>query len=66
MPLVYDLETDIRYNQGKDVGAKETQIKHIKKLLTLNLMNLEEIASFAEVDLKIVQDINDKLNSQKN
>jgi hypothetical protein len=56
MALTYDLETDIRFQQG----AEKAKVKAIKKMLSDNFRN-EQIAKYLEVTVEFVKKVADSL-----
>jgi len=69
MPIVYDLETDIRFIQGmnkgeikgEEKGAKRTIDNTIKQLLLSNLLTSSQIAETLKVSLEQVENIKKNL-----
>lgn len=74
MPIVYNLETDIRYQQGKGTGKEEgieegiekgeiiQKIKSIKNLVLSKLLTNQQIAAIEEVAVEFVDNIERELN----
>jgi hypothetical protein len=62
MAWEYDLETDIRYLQGRAFAEKENNILFVTNLLTLTDLNNSEIASLVGVEIKFVTNIKKNLN----
>jgi hypothetical protein len=54
MALTYDLENDIRFQQGVEKGIETKTIKAIKKMLSDNFTN-EQIAKYLEVTVEFVK-----------
>ncbi len=69
MPIVYDLETDIRFMQGNArgeargevIGKEETIFSVIKELLLSNLLTPQQIADTLKVPLEKVEKIRSQL-----
>jgi len=65
MPIVYDLETDIRYVQGmtmgEEKGKEKTLDNNIVLLLQSNLLTAQQIAETLNVPLKRVEKLKKKL-----
>jgi predicted transposase/invertase (TIGR01784 family) len=61
MPIVYDLETDIRFLQGSSRGEargiERTKIETIKELLLLNILSIQQIAQTMKVSVEKVEEI---------
>ena len=71
MPLVYDLETDIRYKQGYENAEKNLQQKianmqekTVKKLLQIKILSKEYIAETAGVTVKYVEEVEKQLKTK--
>jgi predicted transposase YdaD len=80
MPIIYDLETDIRYLQGKQKGAEEatasalirgmregeqeTKIKDIKGLLRLGVLTPDQIATALDVSIEFVLTVQAQAKSE--
>lgn len=78
MPIVYNLETDIRYQQGKGKGKEEgieegiekgiekgeiiQKIKSIRNLVLSQLLTNQQIAAIEEVAVEFVENIERELN----
>jgi hypothetical protein len=70
MALIYDLKTDLRYQQGKEEGkiegkveaTKELQHQMIKRLLKKNILSIQEIAELVQVDVATVKAIAQSLD----
>jgi predicted transposase YdaD len=74
MPIVYNLETDIRYQQGKGKGKEEgievgielgegnQKLKSIKNLIRSKLLTNQQIAAIEEVAVEFVENIERELN----
>jgi hypothetical protein len=62
MAWEYDLETDIRYLQGRAFAEKENNILFVTNLLTLTDLNNSEIALLVGVRTKFVENIKKNLN----
>ncbi len=62
MAWEYDLETDIRYLQGRAIAKKEKNILYTTNLLTMTNLNNSEIASLVGVETKFVTNIKKTLN----
>ena len=72
MSLYYNLETDVRYKQGVDVGvaqgvaqgaAEKTRaltIKHLRK----NVFSIVEIADIVDMPLAYVMDIQNEIGTE--
>jgi hypothetical protein len=60
MALTYDLENDIRFQQGVEKGIETKTIKAIKKMLSDNFTN-EQIAKYLEVTVEFVKKVADSL-----
>jgi hypothetical protein len=58
----YDLETDIRYLQGRAIAKKEKNILYTINLLTMTNLNNSEIASLVGVETKFVTNIKKSLS----
>lgn len=62
MALTYDLENDIRYQQGEKKGEERKSITAIKKMLKANVpLTQADIADFFDVPLEFVKKIADSL-----
>ncbi|MEA5258819.1 hypothetical protein VB264_13565 [Arcicella aquatica] len=65
MPIVYDLETDIRYVQGMTMGEEKGKEKNLDNnivlLLQSNLLTAQQIAETLNVPLKRVEKLKKKL-----
>jgi 2-iminoacetate synthase ThiH len=61
MPIVYDLETDIRFMQGEARGEargeEKTTVTAIKELLLSKLLTSQQIADVFKVPLERVEQI---------
>jgi hypothetical protein len=61
MPIVYNLETDIRYQQGKGKGLEEGEmrrtIKSVKGLIRSKLLTNQQIAAIEEVSVEFVENL---------
>ena len=72
MPIVYNLETDLRYQQGKGKGIEEgiekgeiiQKIKSIKGLIRSKLLTNQQIAAIEEVSVEFVENIEKQLNEK--
>jgi hypothetical protein len=70
MPIVYNLETDIRYQQGKgkgkevgiELGEGNQKLKSIKNLIRSKLLTNQQIAAIEEVAVEFVENIERELN----
>ncbi len=62
MAWEYDLETDIRYLQGRAIAKKEKNILYTTNLLTMTNLNNSEIALLVGVGTKFVTNIKKSLN----
>lgn len=62
MPIVYNLETDIRYQQGKGAGIELGKIQSIKNLIRSKLLTNQQIAAIEEVSVEFVENIERELN----
>ena len=62
MPIVYNLETDIRYQQGKGTGIELGKIQSIKNLIRSKLLTNKQIAAIEEVAVEFVENIETELN----
>jgi hypothetical protein len=70
MPIVYNLETDIRYQQGRgkgkeegiELGEENQKIKSIKNLIRSKLLTNQQIAAIEEVAVEFVENIERELN----
>jgi hypothetical protein len=70
MPIVYNLETDIRYQQGRgkgkeegiELGEENQKIKSIKGLIRSKLLTNQQIAAIEEVAVEFVENIERELN----
>jgi hypothetical protein len=62
MPIVYNLETDIRYQQGKGAGIELGKIQSIKNLIRSKLLTNKQIAAIEEVAVEFVENIERELN----
>jgi predicted transposase YdaD len=74
MPIVYNLETDIRYQQGKgkgkeegievgiELGEENQKLKSIKNLIRSKLLTNQQIAAIEEVAVEFVENIERELN----
>lgn len=66
MPIVYNLETDIRYQQGRKKGIEKGEMnqkmKSIKALIRSKLLTNAQIASIEEVSLEFVENIESELS----
>lgn len=60
MPLVYDLETDVRYQQGYE----KAQIVMVKNLLRLKVISKEYIAEVADVSLDVINKIEAQIKAE--
>jgi predicted transposase/invertase (TIGR01784 family) len=68
MPIVYDLETDIRFMQGEARGeakgeakVEQARIETAKELLLLNILSLTQIAQITKLSIDKIKDIKSKL-----
>lgn len=65
MPIVYDLETDIRFiqgmNKGEARGKEKTLNDNIKQLLLSNLLTVALIAETLKVPIAKVENIKKSL-----
>lgn len=65
MPIVYDLETDIRFiqgmNKGEARGNEKTLNDNIKQLLLSNLLTVVQIAETLKVPIAKVENIKKSL-----
>lgn len=57
MALTYDLETDIRFQQG----AERAKIEAVKEMLQ-DKISLEKIAKYLNVSIEFVKKVADSLN----
>ena len=76
MPIVYNLETDLRYQQGKGKGLQEgiekgiekgeilQKIKSIKGLIRSKLLTNQQIAAIEEVSVEFVENIETQLSEE--
>jgi hypothetical protein len=62
MPIVYNLETDIRYQKGIELGEENQKIKSIKGLIRSKLLTNQQIAAIEEVAVEFVENIERELN----
>ena len=66
MPIVYNLETDVRYQQGKgegiELGEENQKLKSIKNLIRSKLLTNQQIAAIEEVAVEFVENIERELN----
>jgi hypothetical protein len=58
----YDLETDIRYLQGRELAKKENNILYVINLSTMTDLDNSQIASLVNVEIKFVKNIKKSLN----
>lgn len=69
MPIVYDLETDIRFLQGKEQGIEQGILLEkknaIKAMIVSNLLTFEQIAAIRSVSLDFVKMIALELEKEK-
>jgi hypothetical protein len=73
MPIVYDLQTDIRFLQGKEQGMGQAidkgmvlqKRKSIKGMILSNLLTFEQIAAIEDVSLEFVKMIAYELEEAK-
>ncbi|PIY07807.1 MAG: hypothetical protein COZ18_15515 [Flexibacter sp. CG_4_10_14_3_um_filter_32_15] len=63
MALTYDLENDIRYQQGEKIGEEKKSITAIKNLIRLNLSH-QQIADSLEVSLEFVEKVVKELSKK--
>ena len=74
MQIVYNLETDLRYQQGKGIeegiekgiekGEMIQKIKSIKGLISSKLLNNQQIAVIEEVSVEFVENIEKQLSEE--
>ncbi len=68
MPIVYNLETDLRYQQGKGKGIVEGEmlrtIKSIKGLIRSKLLTNQQIAAIEEISVEFVENIEKQLSEE--
>ena len=72
MPIVYNLETDLRYQQGKGKGIEKgiekgeiiQKIKSIKGLVRSKLLTNQQIAAIEEVSVEFVENIEKQLSDE--
>lgn len=76
MPIVYNLETDLRYQQGKGKGIEEgiekgiekgeliQKIKSIRGLIRSKLLTNQQIAAIEEVSVEFVENIEKQLTEE--
>ena len=64
MPITYNLETDVRYQQGIEKGAQEKAEKMIRSLLQSGLLTDEQIAQVADTSLERVKAIKKQLRKK--
>jgi hypothetical protein len=57
MALVYDLKTDLRYQQGREEATKEFQKEMITKLLKKAVLSVQEIAELVQAPIDYVKEI---------
>lgn len=57
MGLVYDIEKDVLYQEGKLEGKLESKIKGIQKAILQNKLTLEDIANLFEVSLGFIKKV---------
>lgn len=62
MPIVYNLETDIRYQKGIEEGEENQKLKSIKNLIRSKLLTNKQIAAIEEVSVEFVENIERELN----
>jgi hypothetical protein len=69
MPIVYDLQTDIRFLQGKEQGIDKGMAlqkrKSIKGMILSNLLTFEQIAAIEDVSLDFVKMMAYELEEEK-
>jgi predicted transposase YdaD len=67
MAFVYDLETDIRFQQGVEIGEQRGEIKGIEKaiekLLLAGSFTVEYIAEIYEMPVSRIKRIQEKLTN---
>jgi hypothetical protein len=64
MAFVYDLETDIRFQQGVEIGEQRGEIKGIEKLLLAGSFTVEYIAEVYEVSVNTIKRIQERLQNK--
>jgi hypothetical protein len=57
MPIVYDLETDIRFVQGMNKGVDKTKFDVIKELLLMKVLTSYQIAQVVKVPVEVVEQV---------
>lgn len=65
MALTYNIETDIRYNQGLGVGLEKGRIAFATYLLQNTSHSVEEIAKLVKASVQFVTDVKTTLNLNK-
>jgi RecA/RadA recombinase len=65
MAFVYDLETDVRFQQGVEIGEQRGEIKGIEKaiekLLLAGIFTVEYIAEIYEMPVSRIKRIQERL-----
>ena len=64
MPITYNLETDVRYQQGIEKGAEKRAEKIIVSLLQSGLLSDRQIAEVADTSLKNIQRIKKQIKKK--
>jgi len=68
MPIIYDLETDIRFLQGIEQGIEEQTRKQeeankskIIEMLKVGRLSIEEIADYRDVSVEYINELKEQL-----
>ncbi len=54
MPIPYNIEDDVRFQQGEEKGIKKGMEKAVENLLLANI-NPKQVAEYLKVSLELVQ-----------
>lgn len=65
MALTYNIETDVRYQQGIEKGKEAEKEEMIVAMLQSGLLTDKQIAQLADTSLKQIQQIKKRSNKQK-
>jgi len=65
MPLIYDIESDVRFQQGIEKGEEKIERQFVVNLLNEGNIPLEKIARLADVTPDFVLKIQKELKRKK-
>jgi hypothetical protein len=65
MPIVYDLETDIRFLQGRNNGVEKKKFDVIKNLLRMKLLTTAQIAEAVDVPVDEVEYVKKEISKKQ-